>query len=40
VQHSDAKFTHGICPACYANLSKEIDEYAKGNDPGKSRLSI
>ena len=38
VQHSDAKFTHGICPACYANLSKEIDEYAK--DPRKPKLSI
>ena len=39
VQHSDAKFTHGICPPCFAKLSEEIDEYAK--DPArKSKLSI
>jgi len=29
MQHSDAKFTHGICPACYATLSRELDEYSK-----------
>jgi len=31
MQHSDAKFTHGICPACYATLSRELDEYSKNN---------
>ena len=30
-QHSDATFSHGICPACYDVISKEIDAYAKGN---------
>jgi DNA-binding response OmpR family regulator len=38
-QHSDAHFTHGICPACYAKLSKELDEYAKNASPTQ-RLSI
>ncbi len=38
VQHSDAHFTHGICPACYDVLSKELDEYAKNKSA--HRLSI
>ncbi len=28
VEHSDARFTHGICPSCYNQLSKELDEYS------------
>ena len=38
-QHSDAHFTHGICPACYAVLSKELEEYAKSGS-STPRLSI
>jgi DNA-binding response OmpR family regulator len=38
-QHSDAHFTHGICPPCYAVLSNELDEYAK-NASATGRLSI
>ena len=29
VEHSDARFTHGICPPCFDSLSKELDEYSK-----------
>jgi DNA-binding response OmpR family regulator len=29
--HSDAKFSHGICPSCFAKLSTELDEMAKKN---------
>jgi sigma-B regulation protein RsbU (phosphoserine phosphatase) len=36
--HTDAKFSHGICPPCFDTISKEIDEYAK-RDPS-SKLSI
>jgi CheY-like chemotaxis protein len=39
VQHSDAQFTHGICPSCYERLSKELDEYGK-KPPSARRLSI
>jgi phosphoserine phosphatase RsbU/P len=28
-QHSEAQFTHGICPPCYEQMSKELAEYAK-----------
>jgi phosphoserine phosphatase RsbU/P len=28
--HSDAQFSHGICPSCFATLSAELD--AAGND--------
>jgi len=27
--HSDAQFSHGICPTCYATLSAEIDELSR-----------
>jgi len=27
--HSDAQFSHGICPSCYASLSAELDEGSK-----------
>lgn len=29
-QHSNAEFSHGICPACYAKVSAEIDEISRG----------
>jgi phosphoserine phosphatase RsbU/P len=38
MQHADAKFTHSICPTCFATISKELDEYAKGKEPGKHLL--
>ena len=28
-QHSDAQFSHGICPTCYATVSSEIDEISR-----------
>jgi phosphoserine phosphatase RsbU/P len=28
-EHSDAQFSHGICPTCYATLSAELDEAAR-----------
>jgi sigma-B regulation protein RsbU (phosphoserine phosphatase) len=28
-EHSDAQFSHGICPSCYATLSAELDEAAR-----------
>src|SRR6476619_1967633 len=33
-QHSDAQFSHGICPTCYATVSAEIDELSR-NRPKK-----
>jgi phosphoserine phosphatase RsbU/P len=27
--HSDAQFSHGICPSCYASLSAELDKAAE-----------
>lgn len=38
-EQSEAQFSHGICPACYTQLSKELDEYEK-TKPSKRRLSI
>ena len=34
-EHSDAQFSHGICPACYATISAEIDEVSRNrsNNP-------
>ncbi|MBZ5556425.1 MAG: response regulator transcription factor [Acidobacteriia bacterium] len=34
-QHSNAEFSHGICPACYAKVSAEIDEISRsrGQNP-------
>jgi CheY-like chemotaxis protein len=37
-QHSDAKFSHGICPPCFDAISKELDEYSQGRP--NPRLSI
>ena len=28
-EHSDAEFSHGICPPCFEVAAKEIDEYKK-----------
>jgi CheY-like chemotaxis protein len=28
-QHSDAQFSHGICPNCYAAISAELDDISK-----------
>jgi phosphoserine phosphatase RsbU/P len=28
-QHSDAQFSHGICPTCYANVTAELDGLTK-----------
>jgi len=28
-EHSDAQFSHGICPSCYATISKEFDSLTK-----------
>jgi PleD family two-component response regulator len=28
--HSDAQFSHGICPACYVEVEKQIESYARG----------
>jgi PleD family two-component response regulator len=38
-EQSEAQFSHGICPACFETLSKEIDEYEKSK-PSKRRRSI
>ncbi len=27
--HSDAQFSHGICPSCYETVSAELDELSK-----------
>jgi len=28
--HSDAQFSHGICPTCYIEVEKQIESYARG----------
>src|SRR5437762_1492544 len=28
-EHSDAEFSHGICPPCFEEAAKEIEEYKK-----------
>jgi len=28
-EHSNAQFSHGICPSCYATISAELDEISK-----------
>jgi phosphoserine phosphatase RsbU/P len=28
-EHSDAQFSHGICPSCYATIAAELDEAAR-----------
>ena len=32
-QHSDAQFSHGICPTCYQKVSDELDGLAKNRPP-------
>jgi hypothetical protein len=34
--HSDAQFSHGICPACYKTVSDELDAAAKARARGAS----
>ena len=34
-EHSDAQFSHGICPSCYATISAELDELARSRSPKK-----
>jgi hypothetical protein len=31
--HSDAQFSHGICPPCYEKVSAEIDEISRKRQP-------
>jgi hypothetical protein len=35
--HSEAQFSHGICPACYATVSAELDEMSRSRlqDPNQ-----
>ena len=28
-EHSDAQFSHGICPSCYATISAELDDLSR-----------
>jgi DNA-binding response OmpR family regulator len=32
-EHSDAQFSHGICPTCYATVSAELDEMSRNKPP-------
>ena len=32
-EHSDAQFSHGICPSCYENISKQLDEVSRRTNP-------
>jgi CheY-like chemotaxis protein len=32
-EHSDAQFSHGICPPCYEKVSAEIDELSRNRPP-------
>jgi len=34
-EHSDAQFSHGICPSCYATISAELDELARSKSTKK-----
>jgi sigma-B regulation protein RsbU (phosphoserine phosphatase) len=35
-EHSDAQFSHGICPSCFATISAELDNVI-GDDPRRPR---
>jgi sigma-B regulation protein RsbU (phosphoserine phosphatase) len=35
-EHSDAQFSHGICPSCFATISAELDDVI-GKEPGRPR---
>jgi phosphoserine phosphatase RsbU/P len=32
-EHSDAQFSHGICPTCYATISAELDAMSRDRSP-------
>ena len=32
-QHSEAQFSHGICPECFEKVSAEIDDLSRDNPP-------
>jgi DNA-binding response OmpR family regulator len=32
-EHSEAQFSHGICPTCYATVSAELDEMSRNKPP-------
>jgi len=32
-EHSEAQFSHGICPSCYATISAELDALARSRSP-------
>ena len=34
--HSDAQFSHGICPSCYATVSAELDEMSRASDAAEA----
>jgi DNA-binding response OmpR family regulator len=36
--HSEAQFSHGICPSCYATISAELDEVARKRQPQKPKV--
>ena len=38
-QHSDAQFSHGICPACYVKVSAEIDGLSRDNPPPRDLIT-
>jgi CheY-like chemotaxis protein len=35
--HSDAQFSHGICPSCYVAVSAEIDEISRKRSPNPDK---
>ncbi len=35
-EHSDAQFSHGICPSCYETISAELDAVARNKARAKS----
>jgi response regulator RpfG family c-di-GMP phosphodiesterase len=36
-EHSDAQFSHGICPTCYATVSAEMDEMSRNRPPSPNQ---
>ena len=35
-EHSQAEFSHGICPPCYDKVSAELDEMARAKNQGRN----
>ena len=35
--HSEAQFSHGICPACYETISAELDDISKKREKSAGR---